>query len=167
MKAVVVYESLWGSTAAIARAVAEGIGGGTPALSTAEATPSAIAGADLIVAGSPIIGFRIPSEEMRENIRVSPGAAPRPPDLSHPPLRSWLEALPQGRGRGAAFETKVRGPWGNATNAISKGLEEKGYELLGKPQGFIVKGKYGPLRDGEVERAREWGAGLARLLGSA
>jgi uncharacterized protein (UPF0297 family) len=59
----------------------------------------------------------------------------------------------------------VRGPWGNATNAISKGLEEKGYRPIGQPQGFIVKGKYGPLRDGEVERAREWGAELARLMG--
>jgi len=165
MKAVVVYESLWGNTAAVARAIAEGIGGGTPALSTAEATPAGVAGADLIVAGSPIIGFRMPSEKMRENIRVSPGKSSRPPDLSHPPLRLWLEALPGGRGRGAAFETRVRGPWGNATNAISKGLEEKGYRPLGKPSGFIVKGTYGPLRDGEVERARAWGAELARLMG--
>jgi flavodoxin len=49
MKAVVVYESLWGNTASIARAIAEGIGGGTKALSTAEATPETCAGADLIV----------------------------------------------------------------------------------------------------------------------
>ena len=164
MKAVVVYESLWGSTAAIARAIAEGIGGGTPALSTSEATSEAIAGADLIVAGSPIIGFRLPSEQMREGIRANPGPAPRPPDLSHPPLRSWLESLPPGQGRGAAFETKVRGPFGNATSAISKALEGAGYRPLGKPQGFVVKGKYGPLRAGEVERAREWGAELARLM---
>ena len=165
MKAVVVYESLWGNTAAIARAIAEGIGGGTPALSTTDATPEAIAGADLIVAGSPILGFRLPSEQVRESIRIKPGSAPRPPDLSHPPLRSWLEALPRGEGNGAAFETKIRGPWGNATTAISKALKQAGYRPLGKPQGFIVKGKYGPLRDGEVERAREWGAELARLMG--
>lgn len=33
MKAVVVYESLWGNTKAVARAVADGIGPGTPCLS--------------------------------------------------------------------------------------------------------------------------------------
>lgn len=165
MKAVVVHESLWGNTAAVARAIAEGIGGDTPALSTAEATAETLAGVDLIVAGSPIIAFRPPSAEMRESFRSGVPGAPRPPDLSHPPMVSWLEALPAGRGRGAAYETKVRGPFGNATRAISKGLEEKGYRPLAKPQGFIVKGKYGPLRDGEIERARAWGAELARLMG--
>jgi flavodoxin len=35
MKAIVVYESLWGNTAAIARAIAEGIGLEARALSTA------------------------------------------------------------------------------------------------------------------------------------
>ena len=53
MKAIVVYESLWGNTAAIARAIAEGIGPEARALSTAEATGPAIADVDLLVAGSP------------------------------------------------------------------------------------------------------------------
>jgi flavodoxin len=39
MKAIVVYESLWGSTAAVARAIADGLGSGARALSTAETTP--------------------------------------------------------------------------------------------------------------------------------
>jgi flavodoxin len=34
MKALVVYESLWGNTAAIARAIAEGIGPDAQALAT-------------------------------------------------------------------------------------------------------------------------------------
>ena len=38
MKAVVVYESLWGNTAAVARAIAAGIGPDARALSTSEAT---------------------------------------------------------------------------------------------------------------------------------
>ena len=29
---------------------------------------------------------------------------------------------------------------------------------------LIVAGRFGPLRDGEVERAREWGAELAKSL---
>lgn len=165
VKAVVVYESLWGNTAAIARAVADGIGAGARALSTGEATAEAIAGADLIVAGSPVIGFRLPSDKVRESIRTNPGAAPAPPDLSHPSMQSWLEALPQGHGRSAAFDTRVRGPFGSAAPAITRELERAGYRSIAKPLGFIVTGKYGPLRDGETERARRWGAELAGLMG--
>jgi len=47
MKVVVVYGSLWGNTAAIARAIAEGIGPEAQVLSTAEATGAPMADADL------------------------------------------------------------------------------------------------------------------------
>ncbi len=62
MKAVVVYELLWGNTAAIARAIAEGIGNGTRALSTLEASSALLEGANLIVAGAPVLGFSLPTE---------------------------------------------------------------------------------------------------------
>jgi hypothetical protein len=164
MKAVVVYESLWGNTARIARAIAEGIGPEARALSTAEATAATITGADLIVAGAPVLGFKLPSEKMRESIRANPGKAPAPPDLSHPAMRAWLDALPAGQGASAAFDTQVRGPFGNAAPAIAEALEHAGYRAVAKPAGFIVAGRFGPLRDGEVERAREWGAELAAAL---
>ena len=164
MKAVVVYESLWGNTAAVARAIAEGIGPDVQALSTAEATGAAMEGADLIVAGAPVLAFGLPSEKVREGIRANPGKAPAPPDLSHPPMRVWLAALPAGHGRAAAFDTRVRGPWGSAAPAIAKELDQLGYRLIGKPLGFIVSGKFGPLRDGELERARLWGAELAQAM---
>ena len=35
---------------------------------------------------------------------------------------------------------------------------------IARPIGFVVAGRFGPLRDGEVERAREWGAELAKAL---
>ncbi len=84
MKSVVVFESLWGNTAAIARAVAEGLGPEARALSTGEATMEAIEGAELLVAGSPVLAFGLPTEKVREGIRTSPGRAPAPPDLSNP-----------------------------------------------------------------------------------
>jgi len=164
MKAIVVYESFWGNTAAVARAVAEGIGAGARALSTSEAAGDAIAGADLVVAGAPVIGFSLPTEKARENIRANPGKAPAPPDLSNPSMRSWLAALPAGSGRSAAFETGLRWSPGGAAPAIIKGLKRAGYRPTGKGQRFIVKGSYGPLRDGELERARQWGAELAKAL---
>jgi hypothetical protein len=164
MKAVVVYESLWGNTAAIARAIAGGIGLEARALSTAEATGAAIEGADLIVAGAPLLAFSLPTEQIRESIRANPGNPPAPPDLSHPSLRSWLDALPPGHGHSAAFETRIGWSPGSATAGIVRGLERAGYRPVAKAQRFIVKGKYGPLRDGELERARRWGAELAKAM---
>jgi len=107
MKAIVVYESHWGNTAAIARAIADGIGPEAHALSTAEATAAAIAGADLIVAGAPLLGFNLPTEDMLKGIAANASKDPTAPDLSHPAMRAWLDALPRGSGRAAAFETRI------------------------------------------------------------
>lgn len=165
MKAVVVYESLWGNTAAVARAIAEGLGADARALSTAEATGEAIAGAELIVAGAPVFGFKLSSDTMRESIGRDYARKSPAPDLSHPSLRSWLDALPAGSGKSAAFDTQVKGPFGKGAPVIADALEGKGYARLAEPEGFVVKGKQGPLRDGERERARAWGVELARLMG--
>lgn len=164
MKAVIAYESFWGNTAVVARAIAAGIGPGTPALPTSEATPEALEGADLLVVGSPVIAFRLPTEAVRRSL-TREVKAPRPPDLSQPSLASWLAGLRPGAGAAvAAFDTRAKGPWGSAAPAILKALEKAGYRSVAKPRGFIVTGKYGPLREGELHRAREWGEELAGAL---
>ena len=163
MKACVVYESLWGNTAAIARAIAEGIGPGALALSTAEATPEVLAGADLVVAGSPLFAFRLPTEYIRQTIGKKAATFPAPPDLSHPALRTWLDSLPPGKGRAAAFETRMWFSPGGATGAILQEFKKAGYEPLARGKRFRVTGMYGPLKSGELDRAREWGRKLASL----
>lgn len=164
MKAIVVYESLWGNTAAIARAIAEGIGPEARALSTAEATAAVTAEADLIVAGAPVMAFRLPTDKIRNTLATSNDKkAPKPPDLSAPSMRSWLAALPKGKGKAAAFDTRLKWSPG-VTSAIIKGLERAGYRTIANAQRFIVKGTYGPLREGELERARAWGGELAKLV---
>jgi hypothetical protein len=163
MKAIVVYESLWGNTAAIARAIAEGIGPEARALSTAEATAAVIAGADLIVAGAPVHAFNLPTESSRRNAGGNPGKAPAP-DLSHPSMRSWLSTVTPGEGRYAAFQTAFRWSPSGATGAIGRGLERAGYRRAAKAHRFIVTGGSGPLRPGEVEKARAWGAEIAHGL---
>lgn len=164
MKAVVVYESLWGNTAAIARAIAEGIGPVARVLATDEATPDVIADADLIVAGAPVLGFSLPSDAILGSIATGEKGAPTRPDLSHPSMRAWLASLPSGHGGSAAFETRFRWSPGGATGAIDSGLKRAGYRPLAKAQKFLVTGKYGPLADGELERARHWGETLAQTL---
>jgi hypothetical protein len=173
MKAVVVYESLWGNTAAIAHAIAEGLGPGAIALSTAEADRAAVADADLIVAGAPVHSMSLPTDQSRELARtgnIGPGGAP--PDLSHPKMRTWLDELPKGRARAAAFDTRVNAWYGRgAASKILRGLQRAGYQPVARARGFFVSGHHlkptadGTLCDGEVERALQWGRELRRALG--
>ena len=175
MKAVVVYQSLWGSTAAIARAIAEGLGQGAVALSTSEATPQAIAGADLVVAGCPVHAFNLPSVQTVESAVAKPaGQNAVVADSSHRLMRDWLAELPKGSGRSAAFDTRARGPLGKGgASKIAARLEGAGYSSLVKREGFYVAmkpgeiGAEGMLLPGEVDRAREWGLEMARGLAQA
>jgi hypothetical protein len=164
MNAVVVYESHWGNTAAVARAIAEGLGPEVRALTTDEATDAVISAADLIVAGAPVIAFRLASDKMRAGLVDDSSKAPTPPDLAHPSMRSWLKDLPWGRGRSAAFETRVWWSPRGATGDIERGLQGAGYPPCAKAGRFVVTGTYGPLKDGELERARQWGADIAASM---
>lgn len=47
----------------------------------------------------------------------------------------------------------------------SRQLKRHGFGVAGKPEGFIVTGSQGPLRQGELDRARAWGATLAPHAG--
>jgi flavorubredoxin len=161
MKAVVVYESLWGNTAAIARSIAEGIGPDALAMTTDEASQAVIGDADLIVAGAPVLGFSLASDAIRDSVARNETGAPTPPDLAHPSMRTWLESLAHGHGIGAAFETRIWWSPRGATGDIERRLKEAGYRPVAKAQKFVVKDKYGPLREGELERARRWGEELA------
>ncbi len=164
MKALVVYESIWGNTAAAAKAVAEGIGGGTRAISTAEASAAAVAGADLLVVGAPVFGFGLPRDGMLRSIEMNRSTYKKAPDLSQPSMRSWLDKLPNGSGRSAAFETRIWWSPRGATGDIENGLAHAGYKKLAKAQRFIVEGAEGPLRECELEKAKAWGAELAQAM---
>jgi hypothetical protein len=163
MKVIVVYESHWGNTAAVAKAIAEGFGPDARALTTDEAPPTVVAEADLIIAGAPVMAFGLPSDRMLASV-AGDAKAPSPPDLSHPSMRAWLERLPAGHGRSAQFETGLRWSPGGATGAITNRLEGAGFKRLARGHRFVVKGSYGPLRDGELERAQQWGKELAAAM---
>ena len=144
---------------------------GTRVMSTSQADTTALESADLLVVGAPVIGFRLSTPEALEGMRTK-GGRKNPPDISHPPVRTWLESLPPAGATAAAtgttgpvaaaFDTRVRGPFGSAAPAILEGLEKAGYRAIAKPVGFLVRGSQGPMRDGELERAREWGMELAQ-----
>jgi hypothetical protein len=160
MKALVVYESHWGNTETIARAIAEGIGPDAVAVPTDVAGAAVVEDADLLVVGAPVIAFGLASEAARSRLATTEG---RPPDVSHPSMRSWLGSLPPGSACSAAFETRIWWSPRGATGDIERGLARAGYRRIADARKFVVTDTCGPLRDGELDRARAWGQSLASL----
>jgi hypothetical protein len=101
---------------------------------------------------------------MRNNLGPHEKKAPSPPDLSKPSLRSWLQKLPVGSAHAASFETRIWWSPGGATKTIDREFARTGYRPAAKRERFVVTGTYGPLREGELDRARAWGARLARAV---
>ncbi len=167
MKAVVVYESHWGNPVAIARAIADGIGPDAVALTTDAATDEKIAEAELLVAGAPVIAFRLATDAARASLARAEAGGPRPADVSHPSLQSWLDALPSAHGWSAAFETRIWWSPRGAVGDIERRLHRTGYRRIAEAEKYIVADKYGPLREGEIDRAREWGRALAAVATAA
>ena len=50
---------------------------------------------------------------------------------------------------------------GSAGASIAKQLHQLGFTTATEPEHFWVSGTEGPLRDGELERSRDWGRALA------
>lgn len=169
MRAVVVYQSLWGNTAAIAHAIAEGLGADTIVGDTSQITPEQAAQARLLIVGSPVHALRLPTAESIESVRERPvPVGDLEPRLDGPLLSDWIAALAPGDQAAAAFDTRVRGPFGRGgTSSIEKALKARGRSIVAKGQGFAVttqRSVTAPatmLRAGELDRARQWGATLA------
>jgi hypothetical protein len=84
-------------------------------------------------------------------------------DAEGPGVRELFDELPKasdGR-QAAAFDTRLPSALaGGAAHRISRRLRKHGYQLVCDPEGFVVDDAYGPLRAGEAERAKQWGAQL-------
>ncbi|MCJ7752002.1 MAG: flavodoxin domain-containing protein, partial [Armatimonadetes bacterium] len=137
MRAVIVYDTLHGNTEQIANAIAEGFAGVGEVVSrkAADARPEDIQSADILVAGCPVHGWNISM-----------------------PMIECLDSLGARRFEGmpaAAFDTKFRHLLaGGAAKKIAARLKKLGFSLIADPQSFFVSGMKGPLRPGELDRAR-------------
>ncbi len=171
----VVYESLWGNTAAIARAIAEGIGDEAVAVSTADTDPADATSIRALIAGAPVHGMSLPtSQSLLSAAGKKADEAHAAPRVDEPLMRTWLEGLPMLDIPATAFDTRVRGPLGRgAATAIIRAESAKGCSLLAQPKGFRVDFRNaGPeeadlLKDGELAKARAWGQQLATSLAAA
>ena len=163
MKALIVYESAWGNTKAVAEAIHAGLSAQVEAeiVAVEAAPPLAQVEADLLVVGAPTHAFGLSRAGTREDARRRGG------DLIESGVREWLAEGPADLAA-ATFDTHVRHPDlpGHAGKAAAKKLRKLGCRLVADPESFYVDGYEGPVLPGELERAREWGAELARRLQS-
>lgn len=171
-RATVVYESMFGCTEAVARAVAEGLeeAGYVVTLQDVCSSWNREPGPfDLLVVGAPTHAFSLSRPATRQDA-VRQGGRSAAESVG---LRDWIMALSLhevAAGRPfAAFDTRVTRvrhiPKAASTRATHL-LAHQGYRPVSRPTGFIVEDLRGPLSDGEPARARAWGQDVGRTASS-
>jgi flavodoxin len=161
MKALVVYDSVFGNTEQVAQAMAEALiaHGEATARRVGETTADDLSGLDLLVVGSPTRAF-------------SPTGG----------TKAFLQKIPARALTGvkvAAFDTRIAVEethhpiltpmvmlFGYAAKPIARSLRRHGGELAAPPAGFVVEGSEGPMREGELDRAAAWATRLAESAGA-
>ncbi len=174
MRAVVVYESMFGNTHQVAEHIAEGLRSSfdVEVLSVSEAIGTILHDIELLVVGGPthVHGLSRPtSRHSASQMASGDDELELEPDAEGPGLREWFDALPRGAGRAAAFDTRVDASallTGRASKGIAKRLTHHGFELADAPESFLVD-KENHLLPAEAERATEWGRHLASVSATA
>jgi flavodoxin I len=145
MKTLVVYDSVFGNTEQVARSIASAIAGTVKLTKIGSVSAQDLDGVDLLVLGSPTVGGRATK-----------------------PMQDFVESIPRATAekvRCAAFDTRLTMRFakifGYAAPRMADELSHKGGARASGPEGFIVKGRSGPLADGELQRASTWGRGLS------
>lgn len=165
MKALVVYESMYGNTAQIAEAIAESLRAQGSAVESGPVTeigPSQAAGADLLLIGGPTHAHGMSRASTRQAAVDDERNTFTEPTLA-PGLREWMDDLPPGEQRlAAAFDTRIDKPaflTGSAAKGIARRLEKQDYRLVIGSESFFVSTD-NSLLEGEVRRATSWAASL-------
>jgi hypothetical protein len=166
MKALVVYESMYGNTAAIGDAIATSLrarGLEVDAGLVTKIDPAQAAGVDLLVVGGPTHVHGMSSSKTREKAASDERNTFAEPTLE-PGLRDWVKELPAGAGRlAAAFDTRIDKPavlTGSAAKGIGRRLKGRGFRLVTDPECFLVSSE-NRLLEGEVEHAMTWATEVA------
>lgn len=175
MRALVLYESMFGNTRTIAEAVAAGLGSVLPTdvVRVGEVTTGQVEAAAFLVVGGPTHAWGL-SRASTRNTAAGQAAEPEralrlEPGATGTGLREWLEsprAIPQ---TVAVFDTRVDLPTvvtGRASAKAARALRRRGCRVVDVPTSFLVT-KTNQLLPGEEERARAWGAHLASTFAVA
>ncbi|MDI7246988.1 MAG: nitric oxide synthase [Bacillota bacterium] len=155
MKALVVYDSVFGNTEKIALAVGNSLGPkeNIATLRVGDVKPDHLNALELLIVGSPTRAFR-PTKAVDDFLNGIPSnglkgvkVAAFDTRISTADVRSsFLRAV---------LSVMVR-LFGYAAKPIADKLGKKGGSLIAPPEGFFVKDSEGPLKEGELERAAKW-----------
>jgi flavodoxin I len=140
MKTLVVFDSVYGNTEKIARAIGAAVAGDVKVLRPGAATASELESTDLLIVGSPTQGGR-PTPAIQDFVS----------GVFDPAIKGVNVAAFDTR-----FSTRLVKVFGYAAGRIARSLRAKGGTLVLPPEGFFVKGREGPLKEGELERAAAW-----------
>jgi Flavodoxin len=169
MRAVIVYESMYGNTHLIADAIGTGLSSAfeVNVVPAAHADSAVLADADLVVVGGPTHVHGMSRASTR---KAAVEAADKPasplkvePDAPGPGLREWFGSLGRYPVMAAAFDTRLHAPAvlsGRASKGVAHSLRAHGFRVITDPESFLVT-KQDRLEPQETDRAREWGTRLA------
>ena len=150
MRAVIVYESMFGATKKVAEAIAEGLAecAEVSVVPVTSAGAHILDGADLVVVGGPTHthGMSRPgTRKMAGKQAGKPGSEVElvPGAVSGPGVREWLASLGRLEVAGAAFDTRLQGLpafTGRASKSIRRLLAHHGARIAASPESFLVEG---------------------------
>ncbi|HVC43042.1 MAG TPA: hypothetical protein VND54_13775 [Candidatus Saccharimonadales bacterium] len=172
MRALIVYESMYGNT----HVIADGIRGGFPSddevkvVPVRDATAGLVDWADLLIVGGPTHVHSLSRESTRKGARDAAAKTgsrlTMDPSADGPGLREWFNGLGPLHGKdAAAFDTRLDAPaifTGRASKGIVHRLEHSGANPIAPAESFVVN-RDNQLVSGESERAVHWGQTLARM----
>ena len=168
MRVLVMYESMFGNSERVARAVADGLGA-VAEVAVRDVTVShpgdVPGGIDLLVVGAPTHALSLSRPSTREEA-LRQGAEQ---GLASRGMREWLDGLPVDLHKlpYAAFDTRVsrvrRLPCSAARSASRILRRHQGVPVVAAAS-FFVDDVRGPLSEDELERARAWGARLGSIV---
>jgi flavodoxin len=137
MNALVIYDSNFGHTKSVAEEIVKNLDGNARTLSVKNFHTTDLAGIDLVIWGSPINGWK-------------PSVA----------TMAVMDELPEKTFQGikfTTFDTRIKAfLHGDAKDHIAQKIRVLGGKAIAKPKEFYVRGKDGPLFDGEIEKAGQW-----------
>ena len=161
-RALIIVESCFGNTRAIADSIAAGlIDGGveTRVVDVAEAPRALPADLDLLILGAPTHNRGLPTEATRAKAHAQAGA-----DGASQGISQWMgnAEIPASLSV-AAFDTVISRGWlsGSAAKAIAKTLQRHQSRRATSVRSFVVAASKGPLAAGQKTEAHIWGRELA------
>jgi len=150
LKALIIYDSKFGNTEKIARAIGEAITplGKVKVVKAGDANPSELSSIDFLIVGSPTHAGRA-TRATKEFLKKIPANALENVGVAAFDTRFSAED----KGIGVRILLRVLG---YAAGRMANRLEHKGGHLAAEPEGFIVEDSEGPLKKGELEQAAIW-----------